>query len=435
MTGTEELNLLDDKYLTSIDYFKFYLEMRDKLGEIQPKREQFIKWFENQDKEDENDITTMGERWWGSPLPLNIDDIKDRIQFQRMDKYEEMKPRIMEAFLAWFRNNKSEILHNVPKWKYNDKELGNFDFDRASINLLPRYQYYNTKTKKYLDKIDVANIAKDKSKAEYVQIGTKDKVIVVPILKEPYDADIADMAYRDIASGTPYQEALAMYGLKVGKYYSTVKDCYRYKEKVLLPKKAIRLFITVGGDSDVKGNNLIYSGITGLILAELLEMKGYIVNIQAVYGYQDNGLWSKKYQEFKFGARCVATQVKAFNETIESKTLLYMLSDATFFRHYVFKYFQLLREKYGDKYNGSLGRMIDSSQIKTIIYKHFGIRDGYFIPNKKGKFVQNANTQFLYFFIDNIFTENSCIEKVREVMLDVENQNQIARDQLHMMQM
>ncbi len=427
----EEIDIdFSSKYpLHTVGFYPYFSRMKEVLDAIEPTREVFIDWFEDQDKGAEYDIINRGKSWFGTPVPKSVKEIQERTTFQKMDLYDSMKKRIIEAFNASYKEVNSKINTDIPKWKYNAMDIGTFDFDRAAINLLPRYQYYNTVTKKIITHEDIENISVDKSKADYVQRNTNQKVIIVPILKEPYDEDIAHDAFMEIAEGKPYQEVLKRYGLKVGKYYSTVKNVYRYKDKVIIPKKAVRLFITVGGGYRIQGNDLIYTGITGLVLAELLEQKGYMVNIQAVFGYSDENLKfeGKENQE---GYRIIMTTVKGFNETIESRTLLYMLSDPTFFRYHVFKYFQLLREKYQDGFSGKIGDMVSKIQIINAVYKQFAVRDKHYLPNKNGNIVENKNTEFVYHFIDNVFSEQACLEAIREALKKVETINQIARDQL-----
>jgi hypothetical protein len=175
----------------------------------------------------------------------------------------------------------------------------------------------------------------------------------------------------------------------------------------------------------------MYTGITAISLAELLEYFGYTVSIVCCFGTRRSGL-KKADGEIVSGHRMVGFEIKKFTETSDSESLLYVTADASFFRVKIFRFYALLQERYNDNPDGSLGSMPDNEALKKIIFNNYGIRDGLFFVDKNNpnRYLRDANSTFLYYFIGNVYNEDSCTKAIRDIALEAENENNLARQQL-----
>ena len=194
------------------------------------------------------------------------------------------------------------------------------------------------------------------------------------------------------------------------KFYSTIKKCYLWKQDEPQPKNAIRLFCYVGGNSGVEGNLLLYPGMTAIALAQLLTALGYAVNIICVTGARYQGV--THYQSFP---------IKSFGEPIETETLLYVLADPTFFRVKIFDYFCSVWIKYKQDCPESLGQSVDIGSVERAVFKSYIRRD--------------KHKNILYYFIGATYSEEECMQQLRQIALDVINANKQARADMGMTSM
>jgi hypothetical protein len=155
-------------------------------------------------------------------------------------------------------------------------------------------------------------------------------------------------------------------------------------------------------------------GIATAMIAQLLEIMGYAVSI---IGIVPIGNWDSSYP-----SRYNAINLKFFEETLDSQSLLYTTADPTFFRMKVFENIIKSAEYYKDYIEEHLGTSLPIDVIKSMVYSEFGKRDKLF--NDKGK---ATNSQFLYYIIGDIFNVDELNRTILDIGLDVVNENIHAR--------
>jgi hypothetical protein len=380
-------------------------------------------------------INSKNENWLGRPLPSSIDDAMKRNTYQLMNEYKKImndyiRPRLQEFI------KKSEAALETPVLKFTDREIGVFDFDKASSGLMLVYKSYSLSKKEYVEPDEVENYNQDGKILRRLK-SDKTPVVNVPQLKKGYDNLTAYKAFKEIYKGMNVFEAIKKYKLKVGgnqAFTSNVKKTFLIKEIKPKNRNAVRVFIKIGAVGDVTFDMYKWNGYLGVALSEMLSYMGYSVSIFGVYVNQYDINVNGHSEE---GARCWTVCLKDFDETIHAPSLLYYLSDMTFFRVKVFEYKVKFAQFYNDHFDTGLGRSnMDLDNLEDIVYNFFGKKDDYF---RKGK--ENPNSQFLYYTITNTFSldesdangnprPDSLIGRLGKICMDIVNKNRAAQDRL-----
>jgi len=363
--------------------------------------------------------------WLGEPCPESVEDALSRRRYQNMPDFNEVyrnsiAPRIQDIL----RNSSADL--EVPVLKYNDLGLGTFDFNKASTGLIALYKYYSFERNEYVEG-QLVETYQDGDAYKYRLITDGSPVVLVPSVRDEDDKKLIEKAYKDIYNGANPFEALKQYGLKVGgtnAFSSTIKKSYVLKEKFPKPKNAVRIFFKVGENCNVRWPSYKWVGYAAIGIAELLDTLGYATSIVGVNGNQSriniNG-------SLENGTRFWGITLKRFEETLDKDSLLYIASDPSFFRVKIFDCI-IKRASYHDDYlNTGLGRTSYKDELEQMIFNEYGKRDKLFFDNGK----KNENSQFLYYILTDIYSEEDMNTAILEIGLDVVNKNKEARERIY----
>jgi hypothetical protein len=358
--------------------------------------------------------------WLGTPLD-SVAEVMARERYVKMDEFNNVyrtniQPRLQEIL------KKSSAELELPTLRYNDLGLGQFDFNKASSGLIPLYKYYSFKKKENVEGVDVITY-KDKGKFKYKLKSDNSPVILVPKLKGEPDKKIVEKAFKEILDGANIFETLKKYNLKIGgsqAFTSTVKKSYVLKEKVPKPKNAVRIFIKIGANSDVTAEEYKWSGYAAIGVAELLSIMGYSVSIIAIYGCVTNINVNGNLQR---GTRFWGINLKSFEDTLDKQSLLYVVSDPTFFRVKIFDILVRQAFLYKDYLSDGLGQSAYINSLTDMVFTEYGKRDRLFNP--KGD--RRDKSEFLYYIIGDLRNEQDLNQLILKIGLDVINQNKEAR--------
>lgn len=362
-------------------------------------------------------------QWYGAAHPTTIDELYNRTQYPLMDEYRDVYERIIKPRIDEILKDSKASLE-VPTLRYNDIGLGIFDFAKASLGLQPLYKYYSLKHKEYVEFSEV-EVKKNKDVFQNVLKSDGSPVVIVPDLKEGYDKSVLHKAFTDIHNGENVFSVLKKYDLKIGKFTSSIKKTYLYKENVPKPLNAVRIFIFGWVNSGKTAEQYKWSGYAGIGIAELLSTLGVNVSIHVLFGPWN---WSINLGNGRFGEgiRLSCIQVKSFSQTLDSKNLLYVASDASFFRGRIFIDTVKQAQYYNDYMSGGLGSQAALEPVKELTYKSFGSLDKMW--NKNG--THNINSGMLYYFLGDITNEQEMSQAILEIGLNVVNENRVAREQI-----
>jgi hypothetical protein len=116
------------------------------------------------------------------PYPKSIADAMARTTYNHMDDYNKFYKEVIQPLASELLNESKADL-DAPVIKYNDKELGFFDFSRASSGLFPKYAYYSFKYKKIVDG-NLVETYKEDGKYKYKLKEDGSPCIIMPMVKE-----------------------------------------------------------------------------------------------------------------------------------------------------------------------------------------------------------------------------------------------------------
>jgi len=365
--------------------------------------------------------SVTNQEWYGEPLLTSVKNGLDRESYLRMDDYKDVyekniRPRIQEILKT------SMAKLEMPTLKYNDLQLGSFDFSRASLGLVPIYKYYSFQKKDFVDGSLILTYKDGKDFKSKLKSDGSPIIVVPKILSD--DKELVHKVYKEVYDGAKIFEVLKKYNLRIGgtdSITSTIKKTYVQKEKVKKLKNAIRIFVKIGDNNRVRFDTYKWNGYLACGLEELLTSLGYAVSIIGIYGIQENINWQNQMQ---LGGRFHAITLKRFDESIEKSGLLYLLSDQSFFRLKIFECVIKDAEYYGDHIDGCLGFPANLHLLEQVIFKDIGSKDGMW--NNKG---DKGNSQFLYYVIADVHSEAQLNQMILELAQDIINKNEQVRAQ------
>lgn len=323
-------------------------------------------------------------RWLGEPCPASYADAMARNKFLNMDlyrnAYEQIKPHLQDL------DKKSEAIIETPVLKPNDLELGSFSIDRAMMAIEATPAFYSPKQKKfyYLDEGE-EEIDPKTNKVRYFL--RKDRKIELELKQLEEDGE--------------------------KMWYTENKKSFLYKVNMERPNRAVRLFILIGQNA---GSSTYWAGLTGVIIAQYLESKGYQVCITCVVGVERYSGMRNKQGVLGNGVRWNFFNLKNYGDTYDSEALLYPLADQSFFRVRQFGYYMAEQFKYQDDFNDGLGSM---PKIKDF-------EDSFLEKIKQREFEKEENA--LYYFIGGaeVYDIQTALQNIERIVLDAEQQNKDA---------
>ena len=89
---------------------------------------------ENQEALDDNNVY-----WFGEPMPKSLDELEKINQFRHMEKFLQLQKNLQSELKKLKKLRKLDAIQ-VKKIAYNDREIGVFSFDRASMGLYKERQ-------------------------------------------------------------------------------------------------------------------------------------------------------------------------------------------------------------------------------------------------------------------------------------------------------
>lgn len=368
-------------------------------------------------------------QWLGEPALSSFEEAIERTRYQNMDDFKQVyensiAPRIQEIL----RQSSADL--EIPVMKYNDLGLGTFDFNKASTGLVPLYKYYSFELKEIVDG-KLVDTYKDGDTYKYRLITDGSPVVLIPSILNDDDKELVDKAYKEIYKGGNPFEVLKKYGLKIGgqnAFTSTVKKTFVLKEKFPKPKNAVRIFIKLGANNNIVYPAYKWTGYAAVGIAELLDTIGYATSIIAVEGTQSNFCYDLKIDnQLQNGVRFWGIVLKTFEQTLDKSSLLYLVSDPSFFRIKVFDAIVKQAQFYGDKIGDCLGSSAYKPAIEQMVWSEYGKRDKMFYDSGKS----DPNSQFLYYILSDIYSEEDMNTAIRDIGLDVVNKNKEARERIY----
>lgn len=370
--------------------------------------------------------------------PRNYEEAIARENFVYYDEYKKLKQRLENTIQKELqKSSTAEVMK--PKFIYNDKQLGEFTFDKAAMSLIPKTYYYSFFHNREIDIINEPTIREGG-----IIILKKDNTIVDLAIKVTLEDGSVEFVKVNYENPEKSLEEARKKGII--DCSSTNKKVYLYKEKIPKTFNAIKIIVgltatggftkwysaTPGRRREV-GNDF-YTGLTAMVIADVLESLGYSVEIELVLG---GGRCGGCYRKLNFnrmltkGRRFISFTAKPFDAQIDMDSLLYTICDPSF---------------HNIKFVGELNTFFTfyGDQIDTL--DHYGGREGIGNPAYtwhgiepsdmifpigmyfKRKDYKKGNKNVLHFYINRVASEDEAVAEVRDIVLSCEDLNMEAAE-------
>lgn len=251
--------------------------------------------------------------WYGIPQPKTIDTLHTHNAFLGMSLIKTLQPKIKDKLHLYLEHLQDAVLPK-PKLAYNDRGLGVFSFERAAMAMYNSYPV-NTST--------------------------------------PIDTTVSQMHIA----------------LDHTKVQTSVKHVYAYFKDKSLNYPSLRLYIMAGSNANIKGNELLYVGLTCAELVDFMEIRGISVEVNILIGTSFN-------EQTTMGI----IRVKRFQDPLDKNQLLLMSSDPRYFRYRGFKALIALSNYFDLNIPSGLGRLtpkIGQHFVKAIAPNAFVFEQSY----------------------------------------------------------
>jgi hypothetical protein len=300
--------------------------------------------------------------WYGSPVPLSVQDAMDRREYLNKELFER-KYLDVEPFLQKLEKISNGIIPK-PVITPNDKQLGSFSLDRALMAPVARLCLWSNKHKKEFELNEgVAIYEKGAQKKVKIKLnnsykGKKDEAKQYAVFSLKEDGSEAYLTQKVNSANDRL------------KWSSRNKKSFLFLDKLPRLNRSIRLFVLIGGNCG--RTELYWAGIVGIIVARYLSSKGYAIRITGCVGIQSQnheGALLNFDGKKQFGYRIDLIDVKPYSEELNLWGMLYPLADASFFRVRCFDYFTARYWQFKDDMDTGLGRSIENYTFENIIHE------------------------------------------------------------------
>lgn len=338
----------------------------------------------------ESNISSEGEKWFGTTDASLVTTSLNTYLFNNQ----------LQSFLDSFRNQSINLdvidLDQQKAIKFTEREIGIFSFDLASLGLIKVYEYYSP----LLDKIVSPNLVisqknEDKKIVFYhvympfvpmhkVEYNLKQGGYYSPILKRLVQKSelIEVVTDTEIYMAFPERKEIPQHVVEQRqqldskgrkKFSSTFKKSFIYIPQVekSLPRIDIIVAASYSNRVDAK-NEMIYSSMAAIAIAEKLSKSGVNYRIIASYPVKSSGAGTSK-SVFTF------VTIKKEGEPLDKNKIAILLSDARQFRYQQFKGF--IASQFDAGYDSSLDQygigfaIKDSESVKNAYMEYLGKQD------------------------------------------------------------
>lgn len=227
------------------------------------------------------------------------------------------------------------------KIRYNPNGLGVFVFDRAAMGMYRIKEWYSPSLQKVVEAKEVK-----KSGKGYVLIA---------------DSSLVNERWEEKPDGKP-------------KIRTSNKNVYAYFPPVSKEKKAVELFISCGANANTKAEDLLYSGVSAIIIAQILQTARIQTRISIVIGSSPDN--------FNRSVYAAVIPVKNYDENLDVNLLALLTSDPRFFRYEGLKGIISAYDHFNEAAPETLGAGINRESLRKTIEESTYAKEANLAPNR-----------------------------------------------------
>lgn len=216
------------------------------------------------------------------------------------------------------------------RMRFNDMGLGNFSFDRAAMGIY--------RVKEYFSPVLGRRVEENETKL------AKDRRVLVA------DGTVVEERWEQRPDGMP-------------RARTTSRKVFAYFPKVDQSVRAVSIVVSAGGPYTIKANDFLYSGLSAIVLAQLLEQVGIRTTIHVLLG---TVVGSDKYGIGGTFNGCLVP-AKGRDEAIDRNLIAMVTSDPRFFRFEGFKGLISAHDTFGSIVPIDLGNIVSKRQIEMVM--------------------------------------------------------------------
>lgn len=387
----------------ALDATAKYIEKNKPNQQVRMANDAFKLWIDDNLKSPNKHYGLFGK------APKSYQEAMDRDKFVYFDEYKKIK-KLVEKKIAEDLQKSSIAEAMKPKLVFNDKQIGEFVFDRAAMSLQPEIFHYSPSKKREIDVL--TEIVIYEGKRMYL---ASDKSLVVFAIK--VEKNDGSEEFMELKGEETLVKAV---NLGVISCTSNNKKVYLYKEKKPKMYNAVKIIVGMSGGGFTQWDNDFYTGITAAIVTEVLEGLGYSVDVEVAVGGGRCGSCRKQLKfgnQYDKGRRFFTFTAKSFDEQLDLDGLLYTLSDPSF---YNIKFVSLL-----NNFFNFFGDEIDTNGNPASTWH--GIEEPDMI-NPIGMYhkymdIEKGNKNLIHFYIHRVKDEADVVRQVTDLVLTCENKN------------
>ncbi len=211
-------------YLLFDSVFAFNAFVDDEIKNLSSENQ--LRW--NFIEESTDSQIRSGSDWYGTLKPKSVQELDEHRTFLGMKLINKIQPQIKEKLTQYLEYLNEAVLPK-PKMAYNDRGLGVFSFDRATMGM---YQTFPVNTSSPMN-TSVSQL--------HIELGNK-------------------------------------------QIRTSVKSVYAYFKDKQMSYPALQLYIMAGANAQVKGDDLLYVGLACAELVEFMELRGVSVEVNVLLG-------------------------------------------------------------------------------------------------------------------------------------------------------
>lgn len=343
---------IKDDFNNLLDYHEW---VNNTIKNISYKNKNILKMF---DKYEIDKLTRTNSKWFGSDvtyekLVKGITEYKDPELIERI--FNQVNDKVSTQ-------TKDKI--KARKVRFNPNGLGVFVFDRAAMGMYRLQEFYSPSHNQIFDEVFV----------KQTNTGFELKA----------DGSYIEQRFEQKENGQP-------------KIRTTSKNVYAYFPRINKEKQAVELFISCGGHVGIIADELLYSGISAIVVAQLLEKAHIQTKISVVFGSSPDGFNATVYG-------CLVP-VKKYDEALDINLLALLTSDPRFFRYEGFKGIISSYDYFKATCPETLGKGMTKDYLTEVIEKSDYSKNRQLAPNR--------------FYFGWAFSEDTAIAQINETIEEI----------------
>lgn len=297
------------------------------------------------------------DKWYGKDV--TYEEMEDGIK-------EYMNPELLDLMYQKVQHEiEGYLSHQLKarKLKFNAQGFGMFSFDRAAMTLYRNKEYYS----------EILHKRVDSSELKHSEKGFCLKV----------DGSLVIERWEQTKEGKP-------------KVRTHTKEVFAYFPEVKRERPAVEFFISCIAPAGVNGRDLLYAGVSAVIMAEILAKAGIKIKINLVIGVADS-------KSKKSLISCIVP-IKQYDEPLDRNLLALMSSDPRFMRYDAFKGLVSVFDHFKKTIDKGFGFPLSANELKDVL--------------ENSEYVKKLESTYRYYF-GGTFSEEAAIHDITRTIEDI----------------